>query len=271
MSKRISAKTARSITVAGVAAALIAIFIPTIASSAPQHNQQGVHWGNITRNTIGSPVGDLRNGPFGSFGATGPLARPPYGDGSLGIETADNSTLQGSPQEKVAYGNEVDFYGDNFLNINRLGFHVFQTGENIGYGGARNMPNITFEMDANLTNPICSADNYTSLGWNPPASPHTNTWSGYIDATTTGDWYFTGAEGACTGCNQATFCTFAQVKAALNDGPPAPFIYTLAIGKGRDSMWIGAVDGLRYNSSIFDFELEGVSERHCGGSSHHNC
>ncbi len=272
MSKRFSAKLARSVTLVGVGAALMAVFIPAIASSAPQTGSRGEHWGVITRNTIGSPVGDLRNGPYGSFGVTGSLARPPYGEGSLGIETADRSTSQASPQEKVAFGNEVDFYGDNFLSITRLGFHVFQTGENVTYGGPRNMPNITFEMDANLTNPACMADNYTSLVWNPPASPNVNRWSGYMDATTTGDWFFTGAEGVCTTCNQATTCTFTQVKTALNDGPPAPFIYTAAVSKGRDSMWIGAVDGLRINSSVFDFELEGVREhRGCGGGDDSHC
>jgi len=86
-------------------------------------------------------------------------------------------------------------------------------------------------MDANLTHPACVADNYTSLVWNPPASPTINRWSGYIDATTTDDWYFTGGEGVCTTCNQATTCTFTQVKAALNDGSPTPFIYTVAVSK----------------------------------------
>ena len=68
-------------------------------------------------------------------------------------------------------------------------------------------------------------------------------------------------------------CTWTQAKAALNDpdGNPA-IIYTLAVGKGRDNIWVGAVDGLRYNNSIFDFELLGVFERRCGGGGeHHNC
>lgn len=264
MSKRVSAKMARSITLVGVAAALIAIFIPTIASSAPQHDSQGVHWGIITRNTIGSPVGDHRNGPYGSFGVTGSLARPPYGEGSLGIETKDGT-------EKVDFGNEVDFYGDNALGLNRLGFHVFQTGENVGYGGPRNMPNIRFEMDANLTNPACAADNYTTMVWVPDPSPQTDKWSGYIDATTTGNWYFTGAEATCTTCTDALNCTWTQAKAALNDGSPTPFIYTAMVGKGRDSQWIGAIDGLRINSSVFDFELDGVNERRCGGDGPFNC
>ncbi|MEE1767087.1 hypothetical protein PUR34_02520 [Streptomyces sp. JV185] len=109
------------------------------------------HWGAITRNTIGSPVAALRNGPSGSFGVTGPSARPPYGQGSLGIEVANGSTSLTPPIEKVAFGNEVDFYGDPALGLNQVGFHVFQPSENLSYGGSGNMPDITFEMNPNLT------------------------------------------------------------------------------------------------------------------------
>lgn len=257
---------ALGLAVAGLSAAVMVVS----AMAAPMRSHQRlapnhplrVHWGVITRNTIGSPVGELRYGPYGSFGVTGDAASPPFGTGSLGIETADASTAQVPPSEKVDYGNEVDFFGDNVLAINQIGFHVFQTGENASAGGPRNMPNIRFEIDANLTNPVCAADNYTTMVWAPDAAPAVNRWSGYIDATTTGNWYFTGAEAVCTGCTQALNCNWTQAKAALNDGPPTPFIYTAAVGKGRDSNWVGAVDGFRINSRIYDFEYFGVLERH---------
>jgi hypothetical protein len=252
--------------VVGLATAIAVVSAPDASSRVKPkhqaHSQLRVHWGVITRNTIGSPVGELRYGPYGSFGVTGSSARPPFGTGSLGIETADAATAQAPPSEKVDYGNEVDFFGDNALAINQIGFHVFQTAENVIAGGARNMPNIRIEMDANLTNPACAADNYTTMVWAPDAAPATNRWSGYIDATTTGNWYFTGAEAVCTTCTQALNCTWTQAKAALNDGPPTPFIYTVAVGKGRDNNWVGAVDGLRINSKVFDFEFFGVVERH---------
>ena len=250
---------------AGLATTIAVVSAPAASSRVkPKRettSQLRVHWGLITRNTIGSPVGELRYGPYGSFGVTGSSARPPFGTGSLGIETADAATAQAPPSEKVDYGNEVDFFGDNALAINQIGFHVFQTAENVSNGGARNMPNIRIEMDANLTNPVCAADNYTTMVWAPDAAPATNRWSGYIDATTTGSWYFTGAEAACTGCTQALNCNWTQAKAALNDGLPTPIIYTLAVGKGRDNNWVGAVDGLRVNSKVFDFEFFGVVER----------
>ena len=231
----------------------LAIVAAVPALAATMGSTKSEHWGVITRNTIGSPVADLRDGPYGSFGVTGPTAQPPFGKGSLGIEVAN---VPGAT-EKATFGNEVDFYGDPVLAITEAGFHVFTTGENVSYGGLRNLPNIALEIDPNLTtNPT----NYTSMVWVPGPRPaaSVNRWSGYIDATTDGDWYFTGSAGVTTGCNQVTFCSFTQAKAALDDGGDTPVIYTVSVGKGRDSMWIGAVDGLRLNDRVYDFEDGGV-------------
>lgn len=259
-------RTAVATAVAAIAAATLLGAAPATADGDPNGNQNGNgnatradHWGVITRNTIGSPVAALRDGPFGSFGVTGPSARPPYGQGSLGIEVADNSTTLNPPSEKVDFGNEVDFFGDRVRDLNKLGFHVFQTGENVTYGGPENMPNIRFEIDPNLSaHPM---DNYSTMVWVPDASPVTNRWSPFLDATKTGYWYLTGNE---TSCNQAAQCTFDQLKASLNDGGDEATILTAAVGKGRDHMWIGAVDGLRINNRVYDFEADGVRARRVG-------
>lgn len=219
------------------------------------------HWGVITRNTIGSPVAELRTGPYGSFGVTGPAGRPPFGKGSLGMYVADRSTSLVPPSEKVDFGNEVDFFGDSVLALTQVGFHVFQTGENVASGGPANMPNIRFEIDPNLA---VNPSNFSTMVWVPGPAPVVNQWSGYIDATTTGSWYFTGSTGGTTGCNQTTMCTFAQAKAALTDTAPGPIIYAVMVGKGRDNLWAGAVDGLRINASVFDFEAGGVRVRRAG-------
>ncbi|MFD3554396.1 hypothetical protein ACFWWA_20180 [Streptomyces goshikiensis] len=245
-------------------AALIAIAAGALPATALTGGRQGSshHWGVITRNTIGSPVAALRDGPYGSFGVTGIAARPPYGRGSLGIAVGDGATSLTPPSEKVSFGNEVDFIGRPILGtqgLNQVGFHVFQTGENISYGGPTNMPNVTFEINPNLT--AAPATTYSSMVWLAPASPVTNRWSGYLDATTTGTWFLTGNAGTVTGCNLATPCTFSQLKSALNDGGAQPTIYTAAVGKGRDNMWIGAVDGLRINRITYDFEPDGVQTR----------
>ncbi|MCC9706575.1 hypothetical protein E4N62_15620 [Streptomyces sp. MNU76] len=145
--------------------------------------------------------------------------------------------------------------------LTQAGFHVFQTGENVTYGGtSTNMPNIRFEIDPNLD--AAPGSNYSTLVWLPPNSPVTNRWSPYLDATQTGTWFLTGAAGTATGCAQATPCTFAAVKTALDqDGGDPATIYTAAVGKGRDFMWIGAVDGFRVNGTIYDFEAGGVVPR----------
>lgn len=251
--------------------ALVAAVLPGPAAASGDGNGDGGHrehrdhWGVIARNTIGSPVAALRNGPYGSFGVTGPEARPPYGRGSLGIEVADNSTTLNPPSEKVDFGNEVDFYGKPVAGLEQVGFHVFQTGENITYGGNQtNMPNIRFEIDPNLAAPN-DGISYSSLVWVPDAIPaaQANRWSGYLDATTTGRWFLTGTAGTATGCtlSDPTPCDFAAVQAALNDGGAGATIYTAAVGKGRDFMWIGAIDGFRLNDTIYDFEPWGVRPR----------
>lgn len=210
-------------------------------------------WGVILRNTIGSGVGQLRGGPYGSFGVTGDNAEPPFGIGSLQLQVSNDALTNSSRQEKISFGNEVDFFGDPISGIEELGFHVFQTGENksAAFGGnARNMPNITFEVSPNGDN-----TGFSSLVWIPPASPQTNQWSGYMDATGAGEeFYFTGGFGTSTGCNQTTNCDLDEIQAAA----PNATIYTFAVVKGRDNPWVGAVDGLRLNESIYDFEPFGV-------------
>jgi hypothetical protein len=210
----------------------------------------GPQWGVIARNTIGSAVADLRSGPFAG------TEEPPYGIGSLGIAVGDNALAGGTPQEKAAFGNEVDFQGDPVADITDVGFHVFQTGENAAVD-PRNLPTITFEIDPNLgSNPT----GYTSLVYLPDPVP-SNLWSTYIDATAAGDhWFMTGAAGTASGCNQTTYCDWDGVQEALNDGGEGATVLTFGVTKGRDWKWVGAVDGLRLNDTIYDFEPFGVSE-----------
>ena len=197
------------------------------------------NWGVQSRNVIGSPDIDLRAGP----------ADPPLGSGSLKF-------LVGSGSEKAAYGNEQDFFGQPVSGVTAVGFRVYTTGENNAAGNP-NMPSIVFEIDPNLaSNPT----NFSSLVFVPNNSP-SNQWSPYIDATQTGSgfWFLTGAAGTATGCNQTTTCTFEAMQTKLADGGDAATILTVGVSKGRDFAWQGAVDGLRINSQVFDFEASGVS------------
>jgi hypothetical protein len=127
----------------------------------------------------------------------------------------------------------------------------------VGYGGPNNLPNIRFEIDPP------GVFTFSTMVWVPDGSgvPAVNQWSPYIDATTNGTWYFTGAFGtALPVCSLASPCTFAAAKAKAGTST----VYSVLVGKGRDNMWIGAVDGLRLNNTIYDFEEDGVKSRGAG-------
>ncbi|WP_328748966.1 hypothetical protein OHT57_26320 [Streptomyces sp. NBC_00285] len=239
---------------AALLAALFAAILPGSAVADGGDGSTPDHWGVIARNTIGSPVAELRNGPYVS-GVPASVAKPPFGRGSLGIEVANNSTTLTPPSEKVDFGNEVDFVGNRILTLRQVGFRVFQTGENVVYGGATNMPNIRFEIDPNV--PSAPNDNYSTLVWVPPgiSAVNANRWSPYLDATTTGTWYLTGGETACTSSSP---CTFTQLRTSFTSVSATPTVFSVAVGKGRDNMWVGAIDGLRLNGRIYDFERDGV-------------
>jgi len=241
--------------------------IPGPASAATYTNPE---WSVVDRNTNGSPVAALQGGPFVGAAAN---QKPPFGVGSLGMTVAGAPNFSAGPpdqRESAQFGNQVDFAGMDFDTITALGFHVFTTGENNGRG-TPNMPSIKFEIDPNLESPS-SQSGFSTVTFTP-ANSTSNQWSGYIDATmapaSTSGLGFTMTGGASaaqnatppgTGCNLATPCTFDELKTRLNDGGTPAKIATFAVGKGRDFAWSGAVDGLRLNGTVYDFEPFGVQE-----------
>jgi len=213
---------------------------------------EGEHWGQIDRNTEGSPVAQLRSGPFSVGGV-----QPPLGVGSLGFNVKDST-------EKVSFGNQVDFAGDKISDIDDVGFSVFWTGEDRGRS-LNNMPNILFEVDP--TGPSATAPNYSSLVFVPNGPANVNTWTD-IDATdaAAGWWYFTnGTTAGAVGCGQSgTPCSFDDLQTKIAAAPGYENMavsLSLAVGKGKDHQWQGAVDALRYNNEVYDFEPFGVITR----------
>ena len=211
----------------------------TTGASGTNATSDSGNWGVVSRNVIGSPDIFLRSGP----------ATPPKGTGSLGFSV-------GSPAEKAAYGDEKDFAGQPVSGLEQVGFSVFTTGEDAARGNP-NMPSIAFEIDPNLT---ATPSDFSTLVF-VPKNTAPNAWTS-IDATDpdTGFWFLTGAAGTATNCNQTTTCTFAEVKSALARGTGAT-ILTAQVTKGRDFEWQGAVDALRINAQVFDFEASGVTVR----------
>lgn len=204
----------------------------------------GANWGIVDRNLIGNGDAFLRSGPTSNWNST--MVKPPVGIGSLGLRT-------GSASDKVAFGNEVDFQGKTLASISSVSFWEYTTGENRNIGGtgasAGNLASVALEL-----NPNKNGRTYSTLNYVAPAIPG-NVWT-KITADQK-QWYLTGQTGTDTGCNQTTYCTLAEVKAALPDAT----LFTVQISKGRDYAFSGAVDALQINSTTYDFEPFGVIEK----------
>ena len=123
------------------------------------------------------------------------------------------------------------------------------------------MPSIAIELDPNLQPPKPQT-NYSTLIWVPPASA-ANQWSGYLDATQSGGFVLTGGDFDPANCGLgAALCTYAQIVAYLiDDGGAAPSIISVGVSKGPDFEFHGAVDGLRFNGKVYDFEEHRVVVR----------
>jgi hypothetical protein len=210
----------------------------------------GEHWGVILRNTQADGSAMLRSGPYAGIQDGDGAVTPPRGIGSLQVQTGDGA------RDKVAFGNEVDYVGKNLSSIDKVGFAVFRTGEdaNAAHGGSvDNLPSITFEVDPNLTE---NPSNYSSLVFVPKgAASDANTWRTF-DATDAADgaWFFTGAAGTATSCNMTTMCSWAQIQ----EKAPAATLYSVAVAKGADHEFQGAVDELVVGADTYDFEPRGV-------------
>jgi hypothetical protein len=144
----------------------------------------------------------------------------------------------------------VRYRGDELSSINQVSYHVFTTGENIkaAPAGNVNLPNFQLEVHPHLQGLTYSTLVYVPVqaapGWREQ------------DASNEPRWYFTGDTGTVTGCNQVTYCTLDQAQAQAPDAT----IFTVQLSRGRDFAFTGAVDALRINDSVFDFEPTGVEE-----------
>jgi hypothetical protein len=205
----------------------------------------GANWGVVDRGVIGNGDSYLRAGPVNAA-----FDPPPSGIGSLGLRT-------GSPADKAAFGNEVDFFGTEVSELVDLSYWVFTTQENRNLA-PNNMPSIAIEIVPNVTGVPATFSTMVFGPDNTGASRFTE-----IDAADEPDprWGLTGAAFAGTVCDiNGPRCTFDQLQAYLDDGGLPATILTVQITKGRDFAFSGAVDNLRINDTVYDFEPNGVFE-----------
>ena len=225
--------------------------LSSAAKDSLKTKYSGPNWGIVDRNVQGGGDSYLRAGPTTAT-ATG-VTSPPLGIGSLGIRTA-------GPADKAAFGDQVDFVGDDFSAVTAVAYSVFATGEDFS-GGATNLPSISFELlfPAGGANP-----GFHTLFYQPSiAAADVNKWT-TIDAVAdaTPHWGLGGAAG--TTCDQnGSLCTFAQVQdyIAANDNGTTMLTVQITKGSGQPA-FSGAVDALQINNDVFDFEPFGVSVTH---------
>jgi hypothetical protein len=209
-------------------------FRPSVA--ATNGAGQGLNWGTISRNTIGSATAQLRN------------------DGSAPSGTGALQLTVGTGNDKIAFGNEVDFAGQSLANLTAVSYQVKTFDENSSGHPNGNMPALYIEINPNDGNAT-----YSTLNYSPTVNATGNTWS-LVDAfaDTSNAWSLTGSYYNADPNNRCGLngnrCTLAQIKAQL----PNATIMSVAIGKGRDYPWVGEVDALRINDTIYDFEAQGV-------------
>jgi hypothetical protein len=194
----------------------------------------GPNWSIVDRNVEENGDAYLRSGPV----------TPPAGVGSLGLRTG------GGGVDKAAFGNQVDFANVTLASLNTLKYSIYTTGENVA-NGADNGPSLSMELD---TSGPGAPVNFTTMVW-VPQNLTANAWTEQ-DASTGARFFLTGAAGTSSGCNQASYCTLAQVKTAFASAS----LLTVQFTKGRDVEFSGAVDKLVINNKTFDFEPFGVKE-----------
>jgi hypothetical protein len=216
-------------------------------------------WGVVGRNTIGSPAAYFRVGPWGRTSGYAATVPPPLGDGSLGIHVEGvNGT--GSSAEKLSFGDETTFADLPIRSISTLSYWVY-TAEDVFTN--HSLPTLSVEA-----NPDANGAGYTTLVYLPDGStapsapsPRTvNAWQKYDPLAAGNKWHSTAdLDPNTTLCQISNPSQFSDLVAQT--GPNARVSFSLAITKGRDNEFTGAVDAVTVNGATYDFEPEGVLAR----------
>ncbi|WP_218034388.1 hypothetical protein [Acrocarpospora corrugata] len=163
--------------------------------------------------------------------------------------------IVGDGTDKIAFGNETNFAELPINDLTTLKYWVY-AGTNSMSGVS--LPGINIEADPN----VGSVDDTTlvylpdsSISPSAPAVRLPNTWQQYDASAAGSKWYATGATGSLINCTLITPCSFADLKTAL---PDAVITYSLGFSKSSGNAFIGAVDGLQVNNTVYDFEPYGV-------------
>jgi hypothetical protein len=216
-------------------------------------------WGVVGRNTIGSPAASFRVGPWGRTSGYAATVPPPLGDGSLGVHV-EGVNGSGSSAEKLSFGDETTFADLPIRSIATLSYWVYAA-EDVFTN--HSLPTLSIEA-----NPDANGASYTTLVYLPdgstaPSAPSPRTlssWQKYDTLAAGNRWHSTtDLDPTTTLCQVSNPCQFFDLVAQT--GSSARISFSLAITKGRDNEFTGAVDAVTVNSTTYDFEPEGVLAR----------
>ena len=205
----------------------------------------GPNWGVLDRNVIGNGDSYLRAGPSHAAVVVGdPPVAPPLGVGSLGLRT-------GADTDKAAFGNEVGFARQPLSELTAVSAFMYTTAENIAFA-PNNLPSIAIEIDPNPAGGVLD-DHFATMVFLPDAiAPVVWAERDGIDPAD-GQWGLSSVDAATPCFIGGTLCTFDEVMAAVEtlavDGEPA-LMGTVAITKGSDHPFSGAVDALQINDTV---------------------
>lgn len=225
-----------------------------------------------TNGVNGAAGSNGANGSTGSTGATGAagtpaptslpnwkqIARNTEGNGTAILQPNGLNISTGTSTDKVEFGDDVDFAGQALPDT--VSASVFITGEDLA-AYSLNAPNVTMEINpGTLAAPQNGATGSGTFGYsslNSVITPATTLTPNAINVLGGEDrFYLTGGAGTASGCNQTTYCTMAQVKAAF---PAAKISLSAGLNKGKDYAFHGYAKSLSIGGTTVYFHDSVVS------------
>ena len=205
----------------------------------------GVHWSVVDRGVIGNGDSDLASRAERRAGCSAVgnrKSRCPHG-----CAERQGGVRQSS---RVLRRSRVRAHGDRLLRVHDRGEQRI---------APNNMPSIAFEINPNLgTSPGVTFATTVYL-------PENGTPSAWTELDAVADDTTPGASPGLPGttCDfNGPRCTLPSPGATSRRRGAHATIFTAQIGKGRDFAFSGAVDALRINNIVYDFEPTGVFETH---------
>ncbi len=189
-------------------------------------------------------------GPAGPQGPPAPTGLPGWGQNVNNTEGNGRAQLNpngliiqtGAPTDHVQFSNLTGFTGTPLANVTSTSVDVYISGEDLAIA-PNNVTNATFEVNPGTLGAVFNGGtgtpgvtSFTYSSLNQVVQSQVLV-PNVVNTINEDRYYYTGARGTASGCNQTTYCTLAEAKAAFPDAT----ILTVGINKGKDYAFTGLV------------------------------